>query len=415
MSVLAAAELPGSKERGPGNVPQPLAIVGPFQPAALAKLLAPEAASRLAGLQNFAGVPVNWLAGALAGQGIPATVIGGVRGAEPRWIQGDPLSVVVYQSSGGWPFLLNGRSLDRAAILKTLREVQPELVHAHWTFEAGRAVADWKGPKVLTVHDAAWEYARLGWSAHPISMTFAARWLLNTRQTLAGFDHLIAVSPYLESYLRLKHGFRGEIRVIPNAIVELPADLVVPQVFPKSGQVTFATFGEPGRLKNVPSAIEAFRRLARSMPDIRLIVFGSRWEGLKKELDGLEQIEFPGALPHHEFLRALVEQVDVWVHPSRMETHGIVICEAIQAGCPVIAGRNSGAVPWTLCYGRAGLLVDVEDPEELREAMETAIVDRRRSESLVAHGRQQIQAEFNPERILALHLEYYRDILACRY
>ena len=81
----------------------------------------------------------------------------------------------------------------------------------------------------------------------PISMTFAARWLLNTRQTLAGFDHLIAVSPYLESYLRLKHGFRGEIRVIPNAIVELPADLVVPQVFPKSGQVTFATFGEPGK------------------------------------------------------------------------------------------------------------------------------------------------------------------------
>ena len=48
------------------------------------------------------------------------------------------------------------------------------------------------------------------------------------------------------------------------------------------------------------------------------------------------------------------------------------------------------------------------------EAMETAIVDRRRSESLVAHGRQQIQAEFNPERILALHLEYYRDILAMR-
>lgn len=393
------------------KAPCSLALVGPFQPARLARLLVPEAAAQLEGLNNFAGVPVNWLAGALAEHGIRATVIGGIRGAEPRWIQADPLSVIVYRSSGGWPFVLNGRRAEREAILHSLRSLKPELVHAHWTFEAGRAVADWNGPKVLTVHDAAWEYARLGWSPHPISMTFGARWLWNTRQTLSGFRHLITVSPYLETYLRSRHKFRGEIRVIPNAIPALAHALRVPQTFPKSGRVTFATSGEPGRLKNISSAIKAFQQLAQTMPDIRLLVFGGAWDGFKAELEGAGQIEFPGALAHEAFLRALVEEVDIWVHPSRIETHGIAMCEAIQAGCPVIAGRNSGAVAWTLAEGRAGMLVDVEDPRDICDAMRTLILDRGLAESLVAYGRQRIVADFHPDRILALHLAYYRDIL----
>jgi len=392
------------------TVPHPLVIVGPFQPAAIAGLMPTSDAKQLEGLSNFAGVPVNWLAGALVHRGIRATLIGGVRGAHSRYIPSDPLSVAIYQSSGGWPFLLNGRSRERKEILARLQQIQPQLVHAHWTLEAGRAAADWKGPKVLTVHDAAWEYARLGWSPHPISMAYGTRWLANTGATLSRFQHLIAVSPFLESYLRLKHRFKGEIRVIPNAIPDLPHDLIAPQTFPKSRFITFACYGDRGKLKNIGKAIAAFHLLAQRLSDIRLIVFGDGWDEVKAELGASKRIEFMGSLPHRNFLKCLVEEVDIWVHPSRIETHGIVCCEALQAGCPVIAGRQSGAVPWTLDYGQSGLLVDVEDAGELAEAMYTLATNRGRATEMVRWGQLSIRERFNATHVLNLHLDYYKDL-----
>jgi glycosyltransferase involved in cell wall biosynthesis len=387
-------------------------LAGPFQPEAISRLLPPEKAAQMAGLRGFNGVPVNLLAAALCSRGIKTTVIGGIRGAESRAIHSDPLSVVVYKGSGGWPFVLNGRLRERREILARLRELDPPIVHAHWTFEAGRAVADWKGPKLLTVQDAAWEYARLGMTPTPISVAYGTRLLANTSATLSRFRHIIAISPYTEAYLRLVPRFRGEIRVIPNIVPELPPDLSPSDRFPRSGRVTFACYGNPGPLKNIPAAIRAFRLLAKRVPDARLLVFGSGWERLQAETPAREGIEFRGGIPHAQFLRALVDEVDIWVHPARIETQGLVLCEALQAGCAVVAGRNSGAVSWTLDYGRAGLLVDVEDANELAEGMRTLIDRREHALQMVSRGRQFIRDNFAAERIVDLHLDFYRDILA---
>ncbi len=389
-----------------------IALAGPFQPEAIARLLPPEKAGQMAGLRGFNGVPVNLLAAALCSRGIKTTVIGGIRGAESRVIHSDPLSVVVYKGSGGWPFVLNGRLRERREILARLREIDPPIVHAHWTFEAGRAVADWKGPKVLTVQDAAWEYARLGMTPTPISVAYGTRLLANTSATLSRFRHIVAISPYTEAYLRLVPRFRGEIRVIPNIVPELPSDLTPSDQFPRSGRVTFACYGNPGPLKNIPAAIRAFRLLTKSVPDARLLVFGGGWERLQAETPAREGIEFRGGIPHAQFLRSLVDEVDIWVHPARIETQGLVLCEALQAGCAVVAGRNSGAVSWTLDYGRAGLLVDVEDANELAEGMRTLIDRREHALQMVSRGRQFVRDNFAAERIVDLHLDFYRDILA---
>jgi glycosyltransferase involved in cell wall biosynthesis len=397
-----------SRTRGLDSV----VLAGPFQPEALAKLLPLQKAVQMDGLRGFMGVPVNLLAAALCGRGIKTTVIGGVRGAESRVIHSDPLSVVVYKSSGGWPFVLNGRLRERREILERLRVLDPPIVHAQWTLEAGRAVGDWKGPKLLTVHDAAWEYARLGTTAHPISIAYGTRLLANTSATISRYRHIIAISPYTEAYLRLVPKFRGEIRVIPNIIPELPSELTPSDLFPRSGRVTFACYGTPGPLKNIPAAIRAFRLLKKRVPDARLLVFGGGWERLKAETSARENIEFRGAIPHARFLRSLVDEVDIWVHPARIEMHPISICEAIQAGCPVVAGRNSGGVPWTLDYGRAGLLVDIEDADELAEGMHTLVNRREHALAMISRGRQFIRDNFNADRIVDLHLDFYRDLLA---
>jgi glycosyltransferase involved in cell wall biosynthesis len=397
----------------PKNRPRCLehvAIVGPFQPAAIARMMPEEAASQLAGLKGFAGIPVQWLTGALVGAGIRTTLIGGVRGVESKLIESERLNVSIYKGSGGWPFLLNGRARERREILETLRKARPEIAHAMWTLEGGRAVGDWKGPKLLTVQDAAWEYVRLGWTPNAISTTYGIRWLLNTRETLARYKTVIAVSPYVEAYLRITPRFRGEIRVIPNAILEFPADQVLSEAFPRTDTITFACYGDPGPLKNIKSAIKAFRLLKQRLSGIRLLVFG-KWDKDKQAYADDKDVIFMGGLSHREFLRYLAEEIDVWVHPSRIETQGIAFLEAILAGVPVVAGRESGAVPWALDYGRSGLLVDVENPPELADAMHFLASNRKKAMEMVERGRIFIQQNFSSERILELHLEYYRDIL----
>jgi len=84
------------------------------------------------------------------------------------------------------------------------------------------------------------------------------------------------------------------------------------------------------------------------MPGSRLLVFGGGWEQIGAEFSK-HRIEFRGAVPHHQFLKSLVEEVDVWVHPSKTEAHPGTICEAV-AGRPVLAlfghpyARNSFGV-----------------------------------------------------------------------
>ena len=112
------------------------------------------------------------------------------------------------------------------------------------------------------------------------------------------------------------------------------------------------------------------------------------------------------------FLRSLASEIDIWVHPSRIEAHRITICEAIQAGCPVIAGAQAAAVPWTLDYGKAGMLVDIERPEKVAEAMLALVRDRQRALALVSYGRRMILDRFSPDHVLDLHLQYYRDVIS---
>ena len=389
-----------------------IVLAGHFDPATIAPLVGGEGGLALAALSGPPAVPIQHLAGEFAKRELETPLLGGLRGTAEICTHSFPLSAIVYGKRGRTAWILDGLHRERRLILEHLRKIRPSVVHAHWTWEAARAVADWDGPKVLTVHDAAWEHVRLGtdWNWGPLAHASTIRWLANTSEVLKRFRHVIAVSPYVESYLRLKHGFRGEIRVIPNAIPSLPDTLEVPEAFPKTGRVTFGCCGSPGRLKNVGAALSAFLRNYKELPNSRLIVFGGGWDKVKTRYAGLP-IEFRGSQPHSGFLDQLAAEIDILVHPSRIETHGLAICEAIQAGCPVIAGRASGAVPWTLDYGRAGILVDIEEPSEIAQAMLTLAYNRELALKLVSYGRQMILNRFSPDRVVEMHLRFYRDVI----
>lgn len=74
------------------------------------------------------------------------------------------------------------------------------------------------------------------------------------------------------------------------------------------------------------------------------------------------------------------EQADLFVLPSLYEGYGMVFAEALAHGLPII-GAKAGAVP-DLVPDTAGILVQPNDCEALRSALETVLASSERRQSL---------------------------------
>jgi len=89
-----------------------------------------------------------------------------------------------------------------------------------------------------------------------------------------------------------------------------------------------------------------------------------------------DRVELCGARTGPELADAYATS-DLLVHPSRGETYGMVITEALAHALPVVA-TGVGGVPEALGEtpaGRPGLLVSVDDPVDLATALRTWLTD----------------------------------------
>jgi glycosyltransferase involved in cell wall biosynthesis len=89
------------------------------------------------------------------------------------------------------------------------------------------------------------------------------------------------------------------------------------------------------------------------------------------------RLRFPGALPEQDLAHSY-GAADLLVLPSRSETYGMVVTEALARGLPVVAAAVGG-VPEAMGYGaggiRPGLLVPPEDPSALGDALRAWLED----------------------------------------
>jgi glycosyltransferase involved in cell wall biosynthesis len=75
------------------------------------------------------------------------------------------------------------------------------------------------------------------------------------------------------------------------------------------------------------------------------------------------QVSFVGFLRGEELASAFAS-ADLFLMPSRTETLGFVVLEAMSAGCPVVAAR-AGGIPDLVVHEETGLLYDPDDPKDL--------------------------------------------------
>jgi glycogen synthase len=140
-------------------------------------------------------------------------------------------------------------------------------------------------------------------------------------------------------------------RVRPRPVTELHRWLFVGALIPRKG---------------VDLLVEAFAKCRADEPALTLTVVGEgeMAAGLAERAAALgvaEAVTFTGAVPPPEALN-LMRTHDLLVHPSRRETFGMTVVEAVAAGMPVLVTRCGGPEETLAGLEEAvGELIDVRD------------------------------------------------------
>lgn len=117
-----------------------------------------------------------------------------------------------------------------------------------------------------------------------------------------------------------------------------------------------------GRL-SAEKEIERIKTILEAIPTARLALVGDgpHRQALEKYFAGTPT-HFVGYLTGKN-LAAAFASADAFVFPSRTETLGLVLLEAMAAGCPVVAA-NSGGIPDIVASGINGYLFEPEDTDQ---------------------------------------------------
>lgn len=221
-------------------------------------------------------------------------------------------------------------------------------------------------------------------------------------------DHLVGNTRDICDYL-VREGWPEErTHYLPNFVYAEEAEPALREEHytPAAAPLVFAM----GRLHE-NKAFDVLLEAVRRVPDVYLWLAGDG--PLKEEL--LRQAENLGIKPRVRFLgwrddtAALLRAADIFVCPSRHEPLGNVVIEAWAQGRPVVAADSFG--PGTLIENReTGVLVPIDDPRAMAEAIKGLIRDEDLRARIARGGHEAYLANYTEQAVVAQYLEFFEKV-----
>jgi glycosyltransferase involved in cell wall biosynthesis len=179
---------------------------------------------------------------------------------------------------------------------------------------------------------------------------------------------------------------------------------------PENNTVIFT--GRLSSEKGVDFLIRGFVQLKNAQPcQLLIIADGPERENIvqliKKYNAGDSVLLVSGAEDVAPYLAAS----DVFVLPSRFEGLSNALLEAMSCGLPVISTRVGGSKD-VIQDGVNGLLVDVDNEEQLAGAMGRVLEDRQMAESLGKNARETVKAKHDISKIADAYIVLYMNLQA---
>ena len=111
----------------------------------------------------------------------------------------------------------------------------------------------------------------------------------------------------------------------------------------------------------------------------------------------------------HTNLMKVLQKFDIFLHTSLVETFGSIFIEAMIKGVPIIAGKNSGAVPEIIKNN--GILVDVNNIEQIVCGLNKYIKNPNYWKKIRYKAHNDVKKKYNSDKIIKKYLDFFRKTL----
>jgi glycosyltransferase involved in cell wall biosynthesis len=333
-----------------------------------------------------------------------------------------------YEALGVPVFALGTRGsrwnpLPIVPLVGVIRQNKFDLVHTH-LFKAniiGTIAAKWAGARTI-LHDH--------WGVDPKTLKYhipnrTMRRIYNEiyRYALKFCDRtLVLTEEDLRLYLKYYSFESAKITILPNAVdssalnspdnlssgtllirdqLGLPADtrlvVMIARLEPEKDCLTFLRVAQ--RVKE---------KLKQSCAFL-VVGSGSEEQTLRNyvKTHSLSGIFFLG---YRDDVPVLLRQANVFLLTSQFERFGIVVLEAMAAGCPVVATRSGGPQS-IITHAVDGLLAEVGDVECMADHVVRLLHDTAFSRELVTRARQTVSQRYSSQKTVQRLIEIYSEVL----
>jgi glycosyltransferase involved in cell wall biosynthesis len=287
----------------------------------------------------------------------------------------------------------------RSAV-RARRELEPDVVHAHWWFPNG-LVGTWLSrmankPLVTTLHGTDVRLAR--------SVAFSR----------PAFRHVMHHSAAVTAVSRFLASEALEVVSAPEpAVAPMPVatELFSPGGKRRRDRVLFV--GRLNKQKGIEVLLHAISRIPDGSIGLDVVGDGDDRETLQEMARALEiadRVQWHGAVAQPKLVE-FYRSAAALVVPSVGEGLGLVAVEAQLCETPVIA-FDSGGLPDVVQHDRTGVLVNTVDAGALAAALVSLLSRDDHGASLGAAGRLHAIATFAPESVARRYADTYRLAIA---
>ncbi len=307
----------------------------------------------------------------------------------------------ILRAEGFTVHVLGERCLDLPAffsLMSLMKKFCPDIIHSH-LFRA----SFWA--RLLRLSAG---YCRLVTSVHG-SETGAFHRLEKLMSRFS--DHTIFPSRFLRDWYdkNIRRLQKSACSVIYPGVNIGPT----PQAETASQSIRIGTLSRLHPVKGIDRLIEACAELKKRGIEFVLLIGGAgkHLNELQRQADKLQiadQCRFVGSVANQ---RVFLENIDIFVAPSRQEAFGIHICEAMERALPIV-GARVGGIPELVEHEKTGLLFNPDCKNDLADSLARLIADPELRHRAGRLGRARVESSFNRQTGIKKHLEIFTRLRA---
>jgi glycosyltransferase involved in cell wall biosynthesis len=296
-------------------------------------------------------------------------------------------------------------------VIKTVNEIDPDIVHAHYISHYGMygALVGFR-PFVVT----AWGSDILVDPRRSLIREYFAKYVL-TRASLVTVDsqslirHVMDFGVCQERIKLICHGVDWKFFGPPVEKTELRDDLDIPV----SSHVVISTRSlEP--IYDVETLVKAIPIVLRSNADARFIIVGkgslkNKLEVMVSNLGVSSNVEFVGQVSQTEVSR-LLGLSDVYVSTSLSDTTSVSLLEAMACGLPVVVTELEGNIEW-IKEGVNGFLFSKSDSKMLADRITYLLSDENIRKRFGAANRKIVLERADYEKEMKKMEDLYNNLI----